>query len=109
MDGQQSNDWDTIASMFADNEEDNNHSLPDLNEEDRQLLGIMKNIRLDCDYDEAYRIKNEVLEKTYHKMFNTNGSSGAGNNRNPYIILFSIAASIAVLLSISNIYMYRMA
>jgi ferric-dicitrate binding protein FerR (iron transport regulator) len=109
MDVQQSNDWDTIASIIAGNEEENNHSLPDLNEEDRQLLGIIKNIRLDCDYDEAYRIKNEVLEKTYHKMFNTNGKSGAGNNRNPYIILFSIAASIAVLLSISNIYIYRMA
>jgi ferric-dicitrate binding protein FerR (iron transport regulator) len=108
MDVQQSNDWDTIASLFADNEEDNNHSLPGLKDEDRRLLGIMKSIRLDCDYDEAYRIKNEVLEKTYHKMFDNKGKPGGGNNRNPYIILFSIAASIAVLLSISNIYMYRM-
>jgi ferric-dicitrate binding protein FerR (iron transport regulator) len=108
MNVQQSNDWDTIASLFANNEEDNNHSLPELKDEDRQLLDIMKNIRLDCDYDEASRIKNEVLEKTYHKMFNSNGKSGGGNNRNPYIILFSIAASIAVLLSLSNIYMYRM-
>ncbi|MDR1624329.1 MAG: DUF4974 domain-containing protein [Tannerellaceae bacterium] len=108
MNMQQSNDWDMIASLFADNKEDSNHSLPDLKDEDRQLLGIMKSIRLDCDYDEASRIKNEVQEKTYHKMFNNKDNSGSGNNRNPYIILFSIAASIAVLLSISNIYIYRM-
>jgi ferric-dicitrate binding protein FerR (iron transport regulator) len=104
MDVKQSNDWDAIASLFADKEEDNNLSLPDLKDEDRQLLGIMKSIRLDCDYDKASRMKNEVLEKTYHKMFNDSGKSGSGNNRNPYVILFSIAASIAVLLSISNIY-----
>jgi ferric-dicitrate binding protein FerR (iron transport regulator) len=108
MDVQQNNDWDTIAGLFADNGEDDNHSLPDMKEEDRQLFDIMKRIRLDCDYNEASRIKNDVLEKTYHKMFDGKGKPGGGNNRNPYIILFSIAASIAVLLSISNIYMYRM-
>jgi ferric-dicitrate binding protein FerR (iron transport regulator) len=107
MNLQHSNDWDAIARVFADNEDDNSHSLSELKEEDRQLLGVMKNIRLDCDYNEASRIKNEVLEKTYHKMFGGNG--GSGNNRNPYVILFSIAASIAILLSISNIYLYRMA
>ncbi|MDR1202479.1 MAG: FecR family protein [Tannerellaceae bacterium] len=105
---QQNNDWDTIARLLADNEEDNNHSLSDLKDEDRQLFNVMKSIKLDCDYDEAYRIKNEVLEKTYRKMFGNKGKSGAGNNRNPYVILFSIAASIAILLSISNIYIYRM-
>ncbi|MDR3142657.1 MAG: DUF4974 domain-containing protein [Tannerellaceae bacterium] len=111
MNGRQhnDNDWDTIASLLAEKEEDGDRSLPDLKEEDRQLLGVMKRIRLDCDCDEASRIKDGTLEKTYRKMFGNRGRSGGGNRGNPYVVLFSIAASVAVLLSISTIHMYRMA
>jgi ferric-dicitrate binding protein FerR (iron transport regulator) len=104
---QQNNNWDAIAMSLAKENEEGHHLYADLSDEDKMILDIMEDIKLDCDYKQAFRIKEEVLEKTYHKIFDDQETSNRKNNRNPFIVLFTIAASIAVLLSLSTIYLYR--
>ncbi|MDR0743818.1 MAG: DUF4974 domain-containing protein [Tannerella sp.] len=104
---QQNNNWDAIAKLLAKENEEGPHLYADLSDEDKMLFDIMEKIKLDCDYKQAFRIKEETLEKTFHKIFDDQKASKRKNNRNPFIILFAIAASIAVLLSISNIYLYQ--
>jgi len=103
-----SNDWDSIAKIFAEKNEDvNNQAYFGLNYEDRKLLDTLKIIRLDCDYDYAFQVKDKVLERLYHKMFDKNGAPVTKNNRNPFLLLFTVAASVAVLLGLSTFYLFN--
>lgn len=105
---QQKNNWNNLARLLAmDRDEGHDHQDFELSDEDKRLLNVFEKIRLDCDYDYAFQIKEEVLEKTYHKIFDDNGAFRKKTNSTLFTVLFAIAASIAVLLSISNVYFYK--
>ncbi|MDR1505400.1 MAG: FecR family protein [Prevotella sp.] len=105
---ERNNDWDKIAKFLAKEKEDigHDHLFSDLSDEDKVLASVLEKIKLDCDYEYAFQIKEEILEKTYRKIFDGSKGLKVKNNRNLFTVLFTIAASIAILLGISNIYLY---
>jgi ferric-dicitrate binding protein FerR (iron transport regulator) len=98
--------WIVLADHLSKGKEDcgDNKLYLGLDDEDRLLLDVLENVRLDCDYEQANRIKSEVEESMYHKIFDPKQAKAKGR-RNPYIFLLAVAACFAVV-AVSTYYVY---
>lgn len=104
------NNWDELAKLLsgeAENEQKLQDGYAGLNKEDRETYHTLNRIKLDCDYKHAAEIKEEVLEDVFHKIFREQANTQNKGSHNKFYLLLSIAASIAILLSIGSFWFFR--
>lgn len=100
------NDWEKLTAFF-DNEKVGN-GYEDLSIEDKELYQLLGRIRLDCDYNHASEIKNEIKASIYDKISDEEKEQTIKNSRNILPFLLSAVASVAILLSLiplNNLYL----
>ncbi|MDR0658792.1 MAG: FecR family protein [Mediterranea sp.] len=97
--------WMIFADRLSKGKDtcDDDRLLSGLNEEDKMLLDVLESIRLDCDDEQANRIKSEVEESMYHKIFESKPVKTKGK----YTFLLAIAACLAIMISMYSVYLHR--
>lgn len=109
MRSQTQNNWKKLADLLEKGgEKEYDLEEVDLSIEDKEIYRVLEHIRLDCDYDHASKMKSDVQESIYHKIFNANEEVKPQKGINILPLLLSVAASIAIVLSIVSLhYTYK--
>jgi len=102
---EQNDKWSLISKKLANETKPSEDFIFDdwiSQDGNKKLYETIERIKLDCDYEPAIKMKEKVFEETFDKIF-----SQKQNDRNKsktMTFVLSIAAGIAILISIISIY-----
>lgn len=99
--------WSKISRKLSGETQDEDDSFFEdwiIHNDNKELYETIERIKLDCDYETAMEIKEQVFEETFNKIFSQKQIKRNKSHRMTYFL--SIAATIALIVGCFSIYYY---